>query len=237
MMGWENITTLIFSGLVTIATMVYAILTAILVKETRRLREVQTEPNMAVFFKCQEEFFNVGRLIFKNIGLGPAYKISFEITPINHTAGENILLEEFSSAEFISRGLEYLGPNQEVVSGYTMLTEDFEGKINAMLLVKIKYQSALGKKYESCNQINLSELKGLTVIGKPSLYSIATSLEKIQRDFGHLASGFRKLKVDIFTKKDRDLEDKRRKQLDEDLKRRTSELSPPKNPSSNESSS
>ena len=40
--------TVVFTGFVTLATVVYAALTAILVVETRKLRQVQTEPRIEI---------------------------------------------------------------------------------------------------------------------------------------------------------------------------------------------
>jgi primosomal protein N'' len=46
---------LLFAGVVAAATVVYAWLTAKLVAETRRLRQVQTEPHIEVFYRPRDE--------------------------------------------------------------------------------------------------------------------------------------------------------------------------------------
>ncbi len=62
--------TVIFTAVVTLSTVVYAILTAALVKETRRMRQAQTEPKIEITLRPSDEWINLIRLHLKNIGLG-----------------------------------------------------------------------------------------------------------------------------------------------------------------------
>jgi len=64
--------TVLFTAVVTISTVVYAILTAVLVRETKKMREVQTEPRIEITLRPLESAINIVRLHIKNIGLGPA---------------------------------------------------------------------------------------------------------------------------------------------------------------------
>lgn len=90
----ESAFTVIFSALVAIATLVYAILTWRLVSETRKMREAQTEPNISVTIQPREEWMNFVDLIIQNIGLGPAYNIKFEINPDFKTFTGKFLSEQ-----------------------------------------------------------------------------------------------------------------------------------------------
>lgn len=223
-MGWPEFATLLFSALVAISTVVYAILTYRLVRETRHLREVQTEPKIEVFIKPFEESLCFLRLFIKNIGLGPAYNISFEINPETQGEGEKLLIADFSQAKFLSNGLRYLGPNQQLEAGYTQITDNFKDKIKAVLLVKARYNSLLGREYETTHRLDLAELEGITTLGTPNLYSIAKSLEKMQRDIDHFSSGHNKLKVDIYTNQDREIEMEKRKRVIDDLHRKAQDI-------------
>jgi len=49
----------------------------------------------------------------------------------------------------------------------------------------------------------MSEIKGRYQLGKPNLYSIANSLEKLQKDVGHIVSGFKRVKADVYSSVDR----------------------------------
>lgn len=196
----------VFSGIVMLATVVYAILTASLVTETRRMREAQTEPRMEVTAIPREEFVNIITLRVKNIGLGPAYSLRFALRGEAQTSGEKELIEDFSRSQFLSKGLRYIGPGQELQSGYTQMTKNFAEKIKARLTVEVRYSSATGKSYTDTIPIHFEEFEGYGTIGTPHLYSIAKSLEKIERNVDHLTSGFRRMKVDTYTNEDRERE-------------------------------
>ena len=196
----------VFSGIVMLATVVYAVLTASLVTETRRMREAQTEPRMEVTATPREEYVNLITLRVKNIGLGPAYNVHFSIRGESQTAGEVKLIEDFSRSQFLSKGLRYLGPGQELQSGFTQMHENFAEKVKARLTVEVTYSSATGKSYTNTIALHFEEFEGYGTIGTPHLYSIAKSLEKIERNVDHLATGFRRMKVDTYASQDRDRE-------------------------------
>src|SRR6266581_84578 len=129
----------VFSGIVMLATVIYAVLTASLVKETRQLREVQTEPRIEVIAFPLEEYVNIITLRVKNIGFGPAYDVRFQLRGESQSAGESELIKDFSKSQFIEKGLRYLGPGQELRSRYTEMTNNLEGKIKARLIVDVTY--------------------------------------------------------------------------------------------------
>ncbi len=195
--------TVIFSGVVTGATVVYAILTWRLVKETRLLREVQTEPAIEIFLKPLEIALHFVRLHIKNVGLGPAFEIKFSITATEGGDSAKGLIRDFTKTKFLTHGLKYLGSGQERISGYTQMTEDYEGKIASNLVIEISYKSALGKKYHESLTVDMSEHEGTYQLGTPHLYSIAESLKKIEKTTRDIATGFRRPKVDIYTAENR----------------------------------
>ena len=157
--------TVIFTGVVSLSTVVYAILTFGLVSETRKLREVQTEPQIEITLRPFEFAINILRLHVKNIGSGPAKKVRFECNVISGgEAGEN-LLSEFTQTNFFKTGLTYLSPNQEFHSNYTQLTQNFEQKMECVLLFKISYKSVTGKQYENKAVIDMSEFKDMYQLG------------------------------------------------------------------------
>ena len=73
---------ILFSAAVTVATVVYAILTWKLVTETRLLREAQTEPRIEITAQPFETAYNLLRLQVRNTGLGPAQRLRFRIKVI-----------------------------------------------------------------------------------------------------------------------------------------------------------
>ncbi|RLJ09256.1 MAG: hypothetical protein DRP13_00590 [Candidatus Aenigmatarchaeota archaeon] len=196
--------TVLFSGIVALATVVYAILTWKLVSETKELREAQTEPRISVIYQPREEWINFIDLVIKNIGLGPAYDIKFEITPDFEYRKGHFL----SELNFMKKGIKYLAPNQRIQFFLTSMVEDFENKIKKPFTIKVIYKNKFGKKYSESFVIDFSELVGLGQLGEPPLHKIAKNIENIQRDIHHLSTGFHRLKTIIYTKKDIEEENK-----------------------------
>lgn len=212
-----GVLSLLFSGIVMVATVVYALLTATLVRETRQMREAQTEPRIEVAIAPKEEYVNIVTLRVKNIGLGPAYDVRFDLRGEEDSDGEKELIADFSKTQFLRRGLRYLGPGQELRSSYTQMTKNFEVKIRSRITVSVSYQSATEKQYSEEVPIWFEELEGYGRIGTPHLYSIAKSLEKIERNVDHLSSGFRRLRVDVFSEQDRERESAQWERTQEEL--------------------
>jgi hypothetical protein len=191
----------IFTAVVTFSTVIYALLTAMLVTETRRMRQAQTEPKVQIIVKQWDQWINI-------VGLGPAYDISFNVSADAGGEGAEKLITDFTKANFFRIGLKYLGPGQELVPGYSQMTKDFEKKIESILVFTVQYQDATGKKYQESFRIDFSEFKGTTRIGKPHLYAIAENLEKIEKDISNIATGFKRIQVDIYNNDDRKEEQK-----------------------------
>ncbi len=196
----------IFTAVVTLSTVVYAVLTGLLVSETKKMREVQTEPKINITVESFDFAIHIIRLNIKNIGLGPASDLQFEPSVIEGGESAEKLLGEFTESNFFKTGLRHFGPGQNIYSTYTQTTEDFEGKSSSILSFKISYKSATGKKYTDDIMLDMSELKGRYQLGKPNLYAISQSLEKLQKDVGHIVSGFKRVKADVYSSEDRKVE-------------------------------
>lgn len=205
----------IFTAVVTLATISYAILTYWLVKETMLMRQVQTEPKIEIIVRSHEVNINIMRLHVRNIGLGPALNVKF--TPKVLSGGDTAsqMIEELTKVNFFKVGLVYISPGQEFVSGDTNMVRNYQEKIKAVIGFDVVYESATKKSYKETLIIDMSEHKGTCRIGgDPPLYTIAQSLERIQKDFDHILSGFKKLKVDIFSSGDRALAEAERREYE-----------------------
>ncbi|OQA92886.1 MAG: hypothetical protein BWY27_00147 [Bacteroidetes bacterium ADurb.Bin234] len=90
---------IIFSGIVALSTVVYAVLTWRLVSETRKTREIQVTPDIHVFFEKSEADVHFVYIVLENFGYGIAYNTTFEI------------IKDFSVYDFEFERLEnkYLG--------------------------------------------------------------------------------------------------------------------------------
>jgi hypothetical protein len=210
--------TVIFTAVVTISTVAYAILTWSLVTETKKMREAQTEPRIEITLKPLDYAINIVRLHVRNIGLGPARNVKFTSKVSSGGKGAEKLLGEFNETNFMKTGLKYFGPGHEFHSGYTQITEDFDAKIASVLTYDIEYESVTGKKYRDQITIDVAELKGMNQLGKPNLYAIAQSIETIEKEFSHVVSGFKKIHADVYTSEDREKEQAERRTYIERMK-------------------
>jgi hypothetical protein len=194
---------LLFSFLVAISTVFYAYLTSKLVRETKRLREVQTEPTLEIFFRSHDASMSLLEFVVKNVGQGSAYDITFDLSSNPEGAGTDELLNDLKKLKVITTGIHLLCPTQEFDSYWTDLRQNFESKLQAPITITTTCKSTAGIIYKREHTIDLSELEGKVKIGSSPLYSIAQSVEKLQKDVERISSGWSKLKVDTYSEEDR----------------------------------
>lgn len=200
----QDIATLIFSAVVALSTVVYAVLTALLVIETRQMRSAQTEPKIVAFVEPREEFINFAHLYFENVGSGPAFDISFEFSAHEDDEGSRILISDFSKSRFLETGVDYIGSGRKIKSRDTGFTTEFDKKIKAIFSITVKYKSSTKRKYCDTYTIDMSQFEGAGDIGTPHMYSIAQSLNKLQEDVRKISSGYNRIQVNSYTHEDRE---------------------------------
>ena len=160
----------LFSFIVAIATVVYAKLTSNLVKETKKMRKIQTDPNISVFVQPGGRFVN---LVIQNIGLGSAYNINFASDP-DFKIFDDLLFSELS---FVKNGIKYLAPNQKlwVLSASVYKAEK---KIEP-IKITVSFQNSEKKSYCNSFIINFSEFFDLGMLEEAIQKEISISLKKI----------------------------------------------------------
>lgn len=196
----------IFSGVVTVATVVYAWLTAKLVQETRQMRQVQTEPRIQVTYRTRDEWINFLDISVMNIGLGPAQDVQFVIRALSDNPGALELIASLNKLGAFKSGLKYLGPGQEFSSFWSSLMEGDMTKVDSQISVACRYSSVTGTMYSTEYVLDLSELKGSRSLGEPPLLKIAKHIEAIEKDIHSIITGFKRLGVDAYSQENRDAE-------------------------------
>ena len=194
--------TLLFSLVVTISTLVYAILTAVLVTETRKMRQVQTEPKIEVLIQPRKEWINLAHLFVRNIGQGPAYDVSLKLIYDSSDEGARRIAEDFLETNFMKTGIKYLGPGQEYRTACTSFLESFEKKINANITVDATYKSQVGKITNEQFRFNMNEFKGMQQEAH-YIHDISENLKRIMNVLEKITSTFNRLRVDIYSNRDR----------------------------------
>lgn len=200
-MDLSNILLLVFSGLVAVSTVFYALLTLKLVTETRRMREVQTEPRISIRPELAENVGHGGiELVIRNEGLGSAQNIRFEFQ------GDPTYFElsgPIDQLPVIKNGLQYLGPNQSFrfLLGW-LFGEAFTRANQEPWVFEIQYENQVGSKKKDKFVVDFSQFSQLIVGGGPPLYKMEKHLEKLQRDVHNLMTGFTPMKVITQTKRE-----------------------------------
>lgn len=194
----------IFAMVVAIATVFYAVLTRRLVIETRRMRQAQTEPLVLIRLEPSEAWINLILLIVENVGPGPAHDVRLSVTPdFEMRKGQRL-----SELGLFRYGIRHLAPGQRISVFLTSMVGQIEESQKPVTRfrfdVTAAYRSSLDTPYHNTYPIDFLHFVGMRTIGTPPLQQIAKDLEKIRQEVSHLASGFRKLQVDIFTASDRE---------------------------------
>lgn len=209
--------TIIFSGVVAISTVVYAILTAHLVSETKKLRKIQIEPEIAVYILPRKEWINFIDIIIENIGQGPAYNIKFHFDKSLKVLKD----KDIKRINILNKGIHYMAPKQKINFFITSMIENFEEKSKLVINVIVKYKSLNNKNYESKYILDFSQFLGVIQLGEPPLYKISKNIEAIKKDIHSLSTGFHKLKVYTYNSKDRSNEKKEIDELYQQQKKKT----------------
>jgi len=182
---------LLFSAIVTFSTLVGSCLTVLLLRETRKMRQAQTDPKIDMSYEVREEFIAHVDIVVRNIGLGGAYDLRFEAAPVTDDEETRALLAELFQINFLRSGLRYLSPGQATRSFFTNVSEDYRRKLNCAFKITARYRNDNGRDFEDEYCIDFSELIGLRRVGEPPLHKMAKSLEALQEDVHALAGGSR----------------------------------------------
>jgi hypothetical protein len=174
-MTFEEVS-LLFSAVVAISTLIYAVLTWRLVSETRTLRKVQTEPRLSIYVTPNERSSYLKDLVIKNIGYGPAYDLSFSLK-------EDFTLyngKKLSEVGIINKGIKYLAPNQKYEFFLTNPSEKFKELCSHPLSISVKYSNMSSEEYKEEFLIDFSIWENFSTVDKKGLSDIVRNLEAIK---------------------------------------------------------
>lgn len=207
--------TALFTGVVAISTIFYVMLTRALVNETKAMRRTHTEPKISIVFRSQEQWGALLDLETKNIGLGPAYDIKFTLSQSEKYPIPFWAEKAFKDISYFQTGLNYLAPGQYICAFLTDINEDFENRISSKVCIGVSYKSKSDnqsvEKYTEDFILDFSILRGKWLETSP-IFGIAKNIEKITKGIENFASGFKRLRTDIYTTQDREKEKTERKE-------------------------
>jgi len=203
----NGVLTLFFTAVVATATVFYVVLTRQLVRETATMRRLQSEPQLDLTLQSVPASIHFLRLHLRNVGLGSATDIVIEVNPLAGGGAANKILEGLSTVAFMKRGLSYLGPRQEVYSGFVSAIQLGQAMWDCSFEVKVAYRGPDKALREERWIIDFAEHQGNYQIGTPPLKKIEEHLEQISKDLHSALTGWNRPGVDIYTAEDRQVEE------------------------------
>lgn len=212
-----------------VATGVIAFLTIILAVETWRLRRNQDEQidsNRKESIRSHVEIFLESSIvgfqfiIFKveNIGRGLARNIQFEIEKSEREFldSEKEIVGTLEKLSFFKNSLNSLGVNGTkksfLFSFIDMQQKYGEGFFETRLSFKITFEDMEGNSYANHSVIDLSEFEGITELGNGNpAYRTSVEIEKIRKNLDSLIKSSKRIKVDSYSQRDRNMENEKSK--------------------------
>lgn len=171
---------LVFSGLVAMSTVVYALLTWKLVNETRKIREFQITPDINVYFEISETNASFFYIVIENMGLGVALNVNFNIKKDFQNYDDEFY--KLSSKGIITKGLKNFYPKQRFRYFFTDLSHNHEKKLTDSINLQVSYEDILKGKYTKQFELILDEISGSSKFNPPDTYvgRIAHELHEIR---------------------------------------------------------
>ena len=184
-----------------IATLILAILTFVYVRLTRKILESQSDPCIIVSVVHDNDRPSILQLVVKNIGSGLAHNISFEFSRPLPKDAWGLSKEEAKAAAPMDNGplilgIPALGPGEMRAKDWGQ----YGGLIKCVgeepITVTATFFKNGKKKPPVQSYLDIKSFEGTNASESPTA-KIAKNLEKMAKDFNHLATGFHKPKVKI----------------------------------------
>ena len=190
---------IVFSGVVALSTVVYAVLTAKLVSETRSLRKAQTDPQLAVSVQLDRgDRDGLVDLVIRNHGGGAAQNIT-----LGFQGDPNLFDEEqpIDRVDIIAHGIPYLEPHgsSRIALGWLNDKERFERAKQSPWVFNVRYEDSLGNVKTDVFTIDFQQFSGLWWTSSP-MSKIARGVESMEREIRRVANGNARLRVITQTK-------------------------------------
>lgn len=207
-----------------LSTLIIAVLTIVLAKETWHLRRIQLaqsnsirkaaiEPAIDIYLERSNVAFVLMNVVVENSGSGPARNIQFQFSGIENrplTENEQWVVNQLHKLNILKNGMIALGSDKSRKS-YAFSTNDLFPKIkdeffDIKIQIRIMYEDIEGDRFENVVIWDFSEYVGIGEVGGGDpTYQSVKELEKIAKslDAFKKTSSNNRLKVDIYTEDER----------------------------------
>ena len=183
-----------------LATIVLAWVTTVLARETKRLAVIGHCPQVVVTIEPSKRSMMWQELHVENTGTAPAFDVEIEFDP-------PLKLEK---REFPLSKISVIKPRQIIsttLANYNTLKDKRFNVIARWAL------APNGKKHDSLSYVfDAKFVEGMARLGDVPEIELARSVKRLSDEFANVASGFHKLGVNVFTRADRQAEEKEREE-------------------------
>jgi len=178
-----------------VATIALVWITRVLARETKRLAEIGQQPQIVFTIEPSEVEISFLESTIENTGNASAFDIRIEFDPrieiVDAQGDTRPPIDKISVLKPGQKISNFLCTYGELKTRSFSVTTSWRRAPKSEIVESLSYK------------INLAELEGLLRMSGPDK---ARSLEKIAKALENLDSGFKKLKVDVFTARDREHE-------------------------------
>ena len=197
-MELSEILIIVFTGVVAGATAAYALLTWRLVSETRRLREVQTEPRVSIRVEADHTGHPGYELVVENDGHGVAKNVRFEFEGDPSYFRNSWVTRQppaIDELPIIKNGLDYLEPNQAYRFPLgTVSSDEYERATETPWTFRTRYESLYGKRKTDTYIVDFSQFRGM-LFESNHLKEIAKHMEAVRQDLHRLTEGHARVQI------------------------------------------
>lgn len=226
-METSEIVTLVFSGIVTLSTVVYAFLTWKLVSETQLLRKAQTGPHIGVYLRPSDAWVNIFDLVIENHGNGPAYNIKWDAGPdLEAQSQKGVHLDYLANLN----GLTYMAPGQRIQSFFGSAVDLLKHTPPPSVTVNVAYADAQGVEYKSTYVLDPARYEGQSRVGGHPEHEMAKALTELSKLLKQVVGGSR-LKVLTMTEEQLREQDERVREARAERRRAAQQADAPDRPS------
>lgn len=185
---------LLFSAVVAVATVFYAVLTRRLVSETIQLRHIETDPDIFVELQPHPTSIFMLEFVVSNVGRGKALGVSFRFDPPLDSESRLHL----SEVEFLKQKRD-IPPNHQhrFYFGYgpELLNEPPLPPIGVL----IQYQSVAGEEFQKRFCVSVNDLLGLLQYGSQPEEVISKVIGKLADAIEAVTTSKKRLRVEVTT--------------------------------------
>lgn len=193
-----EILVIVFTAVVAGTTAAYALLTWQLVSETRKLREVQTDPRVSIRVEADHTGHRGYELVIENNGQGVAKNVQFEFKgdpSYFRNSWVNRAPPAIDELPIIKNGLDYLEPNQAYRFPLgTVSLDEYERAIEAPWTFRTQYESLFGKRRTDTYIVDFSQFEGM-FFDSNSLKELADHMKAVRQDLHRLTEGHARVQI------------------------------------------